>query len=248
MLCPPGVLQPKALSCHVYDDASGGHITCYYGPCQTGRRPEGLVDDAVNGPDSVARYLAQMAHLEAASVDAFERLARELRVHRAPARLCGESRRAARDEVRHARVIGRLAKRAGATVPAARVEPCAVRSLEAIAVENVVEGCVRETFGAAVAMFQANRAGDERVRRAMKGIARDEARHAELSWKLASWLDEKLDSSARARVKRARTQAVAALAREVMQATDRALNVALGIPTVAEARALIDNLRAPLWS
>jgi hypothetical protein len=150
--------------------------------------------------------------------------------------------------VRHARVIGRLAKRAGATVPTARVEPRAVRSLEAIAVENAVEGCVRETFGAAVAMFQANRAGDERMRRVMQGIAHDEARHAELSWKLASWLDEKLDSSARARVKRARTQAVAALAREVTQATDRSLNVALGIPTAAEARALIDNLRAPLWS
>ena len=53
---------------------------------------------------------------------------------------------------------------------------------------------------------------------------------------------------ARARVKRARTQAVTALARGITQATDRTLNVALGIPTAAEARALIDNLRAPLWS
>jgi hypothetical protein len=81
------------------------------------------------------------------------------------------SRRAARDEVRHARVMKKLARRAGGHVPGVQVQALHVRSLEEMALENVVEGCVRETFGAVVAMIQAERAGDARVRRAMRRIA-----------------------------------------------------------------------------
>jgi hypothetical protein len=61
-----------------------------------------------------------------------------------------------------------------------------IRLLE-VAVENAVEGCVRETFGVAVAMIRAERAGDKQVRRAMRSIARDEMQHAELSWAVARW-------------------------------------------------------------
>ena len=53
-----------------------------------------------------------------------------------------------------------------------------MRELEAIAIENAVEGCVRESFGALLATWQAKTAGDARVRAAMKRIARDETRHA----------------------------------------------------------------------
>jgi hypothetical protein len=79
-------------------------------------------------------------------------------------------------------VMKKLARRAGGHVPGVQVQALHVRSLEEMALENVVEGCVRETFGAVVAMIQAERAGDARVRRAMRRIARDETRHAELSW------------------------------------------------------------------
>jgi len=255
-LCPPqGTLivgdastGRKALSCSVSEDATGGHLACYYGPCVTGRRPEGLTFNKLSGPGEVARFLAETAYLEAASVDAFERLARELQAHGAPARLVTASRRAARDEVRHARVTKRLAERAGATVPACRVEPGPVRRLEEIAIENATEGCVRETFGAAIAMMQAARAGDTQVRRAMKLIARDETRHAELSWAVAHWIDTQLDAGARRRVRDARTQAARALMLDAAQEPHASLTVHLGIPSATQARAALGELNAALWS
>jgi hypothetical protein len=48
-----------------------------------------------------------MAQLEAASIVAFDRLARELDAHGAPAELVAEARRAKTDEVRHARTLFR---------------------------------------------------------------------------------------------------------------------------------------------
>jgi hypothetical protein len=188
------------------------------------------------------------SYLEAASVDAFERLTRELEAHRAPARLRAASRRAARDEVRHARVMKKLARRAGGHVPAVHLEARHVRSLEEMAVENAVEGCVRETFGAAVAMIQAERAGDARVRRAMRRIAGDETRHAELSWAVGQWIDARLDAAARRRVHEARTSAVEALFRQAAREPDASLTGPLGVPSASQARAALDVLAATLWS
>jgi hypothetical protein len=191
--------------------------------------------------------LAETAYLEAASVDAFERLARELEAHGAPRRLRAASRKAARDEIRHARVTTQLAKRAGATVPACHRTPADVRSLEEMALENAVEGCVRETFGAAVAVLQSEQAGDSHMRRAMKTIARDEMRHAQLSWAIARWLETKLDARAHARVNRARSEAVEALERGARHEPDAGVAWHLGIPSAAQALAALHELRASLW-
>ncbi len=189
-----------------------------------------------------------MAYLEAASVDAFERLTRELETHGGPARLMSASRRASRDEVRHARVMTALARRAGARVPRVRVLPECPRSLEAMAIENAVEGCVRETFGAAVAEIQARRAGDARVRRAMQRIARDEGRLAALSWQVARWLDTRLDADSRARVREARARAVDALRAECARTAHPGVTERLGLPSASQARAALDHLDATLWS
>jgi len=251
-LCPPradgGLVGFSTVTyCSAYEDAGGGHVNCSY--CLfTGRRPEGLSGDATDGPDAVARFLARAAYLEAASVDAFVRLGRELKTHGAPRSLRAAARRAARDEVRHARVTQRLAERAGARVPAVRLQARGDRSLEAMAVENAVEGCVRETLGAAVAMIQAERAGDRDVRGAMKRIARDETRHAQLSWTVARWLDTKLNAAARVRVRQTRDQAVRELLCELARDPDSVLTARLGIPPAAQARAVIEDLRESLWS
>ncbi len=272
-LCPPqsndASTATEAISCQVEGPGpAGGYdggplpvnplqqpasVECTYVPqpgCRpgSGRRPEGLAYERCEGPDEGARFLAELAHHEAASVDAFERLTSELEAHRAPARLRTASRRAARDEVRHTRWMKKLALCAGARVPPVRIEPARVRSLEEVAVENAVEGCVRETFGAAVALIQAERAGDARVRRAMRRIARDETRHAELSWAVARWIDARLDAAARLRVREARAGAVEALAHEVAREPDASLTGPLGVPSASQARALLDGLQATLWS
>jgi hypothetical protein len=248
-LCPVPYV-PALATCSVSESATmPPTLTCSGGPCQTGRRPEGLgVSEARHAGDARERYLAEMAWLEAASVPAFERLTRELEAHGAPRRLRDASRRAVGDEVRHAREVGAFAARAGAAVGVPRVAPLGVRSLEEIAIENAIEGCVRETFGAAVAAVQAARAGDDRFRAAMKGIARDEARHAQLSWEVATWLDEKLDDVARRRVKEARDRAADDLLRETSIEPDAVLARELGVPTSSEAVAMVRSLRTSLWS
>jgi hypothetical protein len=243
----PGQIYQLPESCTFEDYQGVPSVLCTFGPCVIGRRPEGLESGRFDRGDSVARYLAEAAYLEAASVDAFKRMARELEAHHAPQRLVAAARRAARDEVRHARVMRRFAERAGASVPACRVARGAVRSLEEIAVENAAEGCVRETFGAAVGLRQAERAASERLRRTMARIAADETRHAELGWAVAAWLDSKLDAPARARVARARTHAIETLARETANEPDAALVGVLGLPNAHQAQAAFAELRRALW-
>jgi rubrerythrin len=228
--------------------APGGYVECCYYPCFTGRRPEGLTLGEPSGDDKVGRYLASVAYLEAASVHAFERLTRELTTHDAPAPLRDASRRAVRDERRHARMMRRLAARYGVAVPPVTSGPRAMRSLEDIAVENAVEGCVRETFGAAAAIIQARRAADPDVRRTMASIARDETRHATLAWGVASWLDTRLGARARASVAARRRDAIKALAREAAIDPFPAVRFRLGVPSAAEGRRLLSALDRMLWS
>ncbi len=256
-LCPPNSAKMTAVACWANDlDGGTTQLACaYYQPCGTGRRPPGLAgraDAGHPGPEGagvVARFLSEVAHLEAASVLAFEGLARELEAYAAPARLVRAAGRAAREEVEHAGVMARFAERAGARPRRpALATPATARSLEAIAVENAVEGCVRETFGAVLAMRQAERARSADLRRAMKRIARDEAAHAELAWELARWLHGRLDEGARRRVDEARQRAVEALAREIAQAPEGELVAELGWPTPCEARAAIDALCTSIWA
>jgi len=180
------------------DDPSERTVVCV--TMCSGRRPFGFDGSAANGPLDLGGFFADMARLEAASVHAFRTLARELRAHRAPRRLIGMTRRAAHDEKRHARVMRALAHRHGGTWREPEVTKTAVRSLEAIAIENAVEGCVRETFGALLATYQAGNARDPVIREAMARIARDETRHAALAWQVAGWLSGQLAEEARLRV------------------------------------------------
>jgi hypothetical protein len=139
-------------------------------------------------------------------------LARELSDHCAPAGLVTAALRSARDEVRHTRLTGAVARRYGAAPlrPRFAVTPGA-RSLVAIATENAVEGCVGETHGALVALWQAEHAADPHIAAAMRGIATDEVRHAELAWAVARWIETKLPAVDRRRVRRARAEALSRL-------------------------------------
>jgi hypothetical protein len=229
--------------------ADGGNpeVACY-AQCAVGRRPRGFSTRAADTTSALGLYFATAAQLEAASVFAFCTLREELAMHGAPARLGRLAERAANDEVRHARVTTALAKRFGARVPETKVARRARRSLEAIARENAVEGCVRETFGALVAMHQATAARDPKIRAAMERIAVDEARHAALAWQVASWIDERLSPKARARVSKARREAIRALRRELAIEPARALRDAAGMPARATSRTMLDALSRELWS
>ncbi|MBS2026439.1 MAG: ferritin-like domain-containing protein [Deltaproteobacteria bacterium] len=228
-------------------------LTCFYdntpgvGCLGTGRRPRGLVTPRrARARCEVGALLARVAHLEAASVPAFARLAEELTRFGAPKGLVERAQAARRDEIRHAAQMGRLARGHGASLAGVRVRQPARRSLEAFALENAVEGCVHETWGAMVAQVQAIRSPDSGVRSAMRRIATDEARHAELAWDVARWVESRLDPRARSRVRRAQRRAVDALDASLTSST-RAER-ALGLPDLPQARALHAKLRAELWS
>jgi hypothetical protein len=216
-----------------------------------GRRPEGLV---VHAPDrsgtatSIAAWLAEAAHLEAASVVSFRRLERELRALGAPPALVTAARRSRADEIRHAREMTRLAHRYGGTPRAVVVEPVGARSPFEIALENAVEGCVRETFGALVAEYQGRAARDPEVRAVLVRIARDEARHAALAHDVSAWLEPRLAPRERAALARARAVALAELREELLEAPAGDVAELGGMPRPREALALLDRMEAALFT
>jgi hypothetical protein len=112
-------------------------------------------------------------------------------------------------------MMTRLATRRGQIVSPVRAPHFETRAAEAVAIENAMEGCVRELFGALVATWHATHARDRELRRTFEIIARDETRHAELALRVAAFLSSRLDAAARARVAKARECAVTELRREV---------------------------------
>ncbi len=195
---------------------------------------------------AVGQFFADVAELEAAAVTAFEQLTAELRHHEAPGSLRRAAARARVDEARHARVTARLARRYGAR-PSRRLSTrWTPRALAEVAADNAAEGCVRETFGALVASYQARRASDPRVRRALAQIARDETRHAALSWELRDWALARMSRSERRRVARAAREAVARLEHELVREHPREVQRVAGMPSQDEARRMFRGLQRHL--
>jgi hypothetical protein len=217
--------------------------------CAVGRRPEGFVPSEIRADSVLGGYFARVAELEEASIGAFRRLRDELAHHGAPRRLVNRAARSARDEIRHTRMTRALARRYGGSPrppsdARAALTPVGVRSLEAIALENVVEGCVRETFGALTATLQSERAQDPGVAAVMKRVARDETAHAALAWSIAQWLRGRLDAEGRARIDAATQRAFDGLDRELRDEPPEELVQTAGVPRAADARRLLAALRA----
>jgi hypothetical protein len=180
----------------------------------TGRLTEGYGAPAPEGPCGEGERLAAMAYLEAVSVHAFERLERELDAHGAPSTLLREARRARRDEERHTDMTALLARHRGVLPrmpePPQTVAPA--RTLFEVALENAVEGCIRETYGAVQGLVEARTSRDATMRRAMQSIATDECRHAELAWAVHAWAMPRLTEDERRAVECAMKDAVAEIA------------------------------------
>jgi rubrerythrin len=195
-----------------------------------------------------AAWLARAAHDEAASVHAFEALADELAAHGAPADLLARITTAADDERRHAALVTALAQRHGAEVPAVTITPTPTRDLLALAVENIVEGCVRETWAALSAAHQAKHAHTVELRDLYQSIAADETTHAELAWSIHTWLIGQLNKAEQSLVTAARDAAVRQLHTTLAAHPDEPERQALGIPNRSTALHLLAGLDAALWS
>lgn len=225
----------------------------YY--CEGRRHASWAQREAPTGTDLAGRWLADAAANEAASVHSFRSLSRELR--RCGIRSSLALRRAARQEIGHARLLGRLAKARGCERPTQSYVFGNARSLVEIALENAREGCVAETYAALVALHQAEAAGDQEFQRAFVTIAREEAEHAELAWALHAELREKLTPSERHRLDAALELAIDALeirefdwtkglAADAVPETIRRVAAELGIPAPGAACRLRRGLASAL--
>jgi hypothetical protein len=239
------------LECMLAGDAPADHVhvVCTWTTGCDGRRHAclGSTGDGVGG-DPLTAWLARAAHDEAGSVHAFVALHRELAEHGAPMSLLRRVRRAADDERRHAAAVDRLIRARGGRWRRPRVRPIEPRSLVMVAIENAVEGCVRETWAALSAAHQAARADDLELRAALVAIAVDERRHAELAWAIDRWVHGRLTDVDRAAVVQARTAAARSLRRGLAaRRLPPAVIGAAGVPDGRRALGLLDGLAATLW-
>ena len=232
-----------------FDKANRVECTGTFGTFCTGRRPRGLATaDEVTGDDPVGRWLAEAAHLEAASIVAFEQLTTWLGDLGADASLVAQAQAAADDERRHARQMTALAH-AHRVVPATvscTVGPRPTRLT--LAIDNAVEGCIRETWGALLAHHQAAHATSPTLRAAFATIATDETRHAELAHAIADWLVPQLDEETQRVVARAATAAIEQLRATAGRDGDALTHRRLGLPSRAVAMTLLDRMQRHLWS
>ncbi|MBL8685123.1 MAG: ferritin-like domain-containing protein [Myxococcales bacterium] len=187
------------------------------------------VDRGWNRPEEL---LVEIHALEAVSASAFEHLALELSTLGAPTTLVSRARDAAEDERRHATLAAELLHARGLIADQPPIAPVASRPLVELALENAVEGCVRETWGALFALWRRRIEPDIALRDFYAAIGEDELRHASWSWDLDAWLDARLTHDERERVREARAEAIDALLDALVQKRE---STAVGL-----ARALFD--------
>ncbi|MEM6788328.1 MAG: ferritin-like domain-containing protein [Myxococcota bacterium] len=222
--------------------------------CAVGRLPSAAAATregaaAAEGPTRVAAMLAEAAFLEASAVVAFDELTEELRELEAPDALITWAREAREEEVRHARLMGDLARDRGASIaPVPAVDSARPpRSAFAIALHNAEEGLVRESYGAVLAHYQATHADDPELRAAARAIAADETRHAAFSWALHAYLAaHHLTADERRAVAQHLLEARTEL-RTANHDYGHEVGNALGMPPPEVAAKLLDALDAQLW-
>jgi hypothetical protein len=141
-----------------------------------------------------------------------------------------------------------LADRYGGKGRAVETSAPRARGALELALENAVEGAVRETFGAAVSIWCAERASDPLVRHSMAEVAPDEHRHAALALEIAQFLDERMTPAERDMVRDARHAGLNALRATFSEDPPRELRDIAGLPSAAEAQELFALLERLVWS
>ncbi len=230
--------------------ASGGGTMVYCASCAVGRKPGDLLasnDAPCAGEDPIGTALAEMARIEAASVHAFRRLEQSLTNLGADASLRDRARRAARDEITHARSAARLAKKRGARPRPVRLAKAPAPTTFELALENAVEGCVHETLGVAYLEHQRTHAADAELRAHAAAIYDDELEHAALSWDLVAFFDRHLDDAQRGELRAATDRALDAVVDELAH-IDPLVHAALGLPSREVVARMVSELRTTLFA
>lgn len=148
----------------------------------------------------LGEYWGDLALMEHASIAAFARLSLQLLALGAPAHLVEQTNSALVDETRHARQAFALATAfLGEPIgpgPLATHDALGAASLEELMVTTILEGCVGETVAAVEAALARDRTTSRQVHAVLRGIAADEARHAQLAWQFVAYCLEQQPSLA----------------------------------------------------
>lgn len=198
-------------------DEAGNHpVTCDF--------DSGVVDGRVHasipklnqskGQSRLGCHFAKAYHAEASAVGAFLQLRKELAFHNAPQKLLDRCFLAAKEEIVHAQVMAKLAKKYKGELPRLDFGTFEPRSLIELAIDNAVEGCIFETFSALKVLQQFHNTDDLLFARTMKQIALDEISHAELAWDIHNYLMTKLSKEEQKIVRDIQQQAVTKLLKD----------------------------------
>jgi hypothetical protein len=196
------------------------------------------------------------AQKEHASVPAFSRLSWQLIGVGAPPELVTAVHQAALEEIDHARKCFALARAFGGRastalpMPELLVSPLGIRgnAYVHLALESLSDGCVLEDFNAAVAAACAAACVESVTKSILEQIAREEASHAEISWRIIEFCLEREPEKVARQLHRS-LQSLGGVARPTAVSAVNKLSVA-----VADARTLRQFGRLPdeewelIWS
>jgi hypothetical protein len=208
-----------------------------------------------------ASYFVRAALLEAEAVQAFHEMAGHLLGFGAPEALVKRCRRAAQEELGHALSVGKIARklggdptllpnlRSGAQIWRDARMGVAVHAptLFDFAEHNAVEGCVRESLGAVVALWQSLHSSDPELRRTLAFIAEEEVAHAELSWDIDRWCRSQLSEQEAIALAASKRRAGADLWRR-LSANDNESGGLAGLPNTSASRQLLDRIAGSTWA
>ena len=252
----PSLDDASVRSCTAPEAGATVAVTCLVthgeGTWSSGCPVEGRRTDGVSTEDApragIGHYFAHCAALEATAVVAFRRMVRELVALRAPSELVARAERALLDEIEHTAAVRDLAARYGAPMPNVLEGELPLRAAFEVALENAVEGRIRETFGAAIALHKSRHARELDTRVALAKIADEEREHAELAADLETWFATRLSPEELGTIASAKATAIQELRAAHEVETDPDLVVHAGLPLRAEALGMIEALEQLVWA
>lgn len=195
------------------------------------------------------------ARSEHASVPAFARMSWILAAFGAPAELLEGSHRAALQEIKHTRSCFALASGYGGRTHSVEAMPELLRlGIDAgpqawaqLAIENITDGCLTETFNARVAAYGAARCTDKAARQVLDVIAHEEAEHAELAWSVVAWMVSEDRRTTTTALELARAQVERASQPPATSLQSAALVAKADVPQLLAHGRLSDAERRTLW-
>ena len=117
-----------------------------------------------------------------------------------------------------------------------------------MALENAVEGCVRETYGALVGAYQAATAKHPQIKETISQLVQDEIQHASLSLAIWQWASPQLSKAERAQIAEIQAATVASLRAAAHERHAEELYSEAGYPQTDVALGMLDALQGSLWS